>query len=137
MQQGYADSMQDAFNNYLVPCNIPKEYIPFDDAIKEIKRLGGVAVLTHPQSISRVREELLRILTDMASRGLDGVEALNTMGIEGEEQYLCRVAKALDLSISGGSDFHGGEEGLKMGRGRGNLAVPFNLLAPLEEKRKM
>lgn len=137
MQKGYADSMQDAFNNYLVPCNIPKEYIPFDDAIKEIKRLGGVAVLAHPQSISRVREELLRILTDMTSRGLDGVEALNTMGLEGEEQYLCRIAKSLDLSISGGSDFHGGEEGLKMGRGRGNLAVPFNLLAPLEEKRKM
>ena len=136
MQNGYADTMQDAFNNYLVPCNLPKEYIPFDDAVQEIKRLGGVAVLAHPQSISRVREELLRILTDMASRGLDGVEALNTMGLEGEEQYLCRIAKSLNLSISGGSDYHGGEDGLKMGRGRGNLAVPFDLLAPLMKKRR-
>lgn len=137
MQNGHADSMQAAFNNYLVPCNLPKEYIPFDEAVKEIKRLGGVAVLAHPQSISRGREELLRILTDMTARGLDGVEALNTMGLEGEDQYLCRVAKTLELCISGGSDFHGGEEGLQMGRGRGNLAVPFNLLAPLESKRKM
>ena len=137
MQKGYADSMQDAFNNYLVPCNLPKEYMSFDDAVQEIKRLGGVAVLAHPQSISRIREELLRILTDMASRGLDGVEALNTMGLEGEEQYLCKVAKGLELGVSGGSDYHGGEEGLKMGRGRGNLAVPFDLLAPLKQKRKI
>ena len=137
MKIGYADSMQDAFNNYLVPCNLPKEYMPFDDAVQEIKRIGGVAVLAHPQSISRGKEELLHILSDMASRGLDGVEALNTMGLEGEEQFLCRIAKSLELAVSGGSDFHGGEEGLKMGRGRGNLAVTFDLLAPLEQKRKL
>lgn len=136
MKKGYADSMQDAFENYLVPCNLPKEYIPFDEAVKEIKRIGGVAVLAHPQSISRDREELLRILTDMRSRGLDGIEALNTMGVEGDEQYLCRIAKSLDLGISGGSDFHGGEEGLNMGRGRGKLKVPFALLAPLLQKKK-
>lgn len=136
LQKGYADSMQDAFNCYLVPCNLPKEYMQFDDAIKEIKRIGGIAVLAHPQSISRDKEELLHILTDMRSRGLDGVETLNTMGLDGEEQYLCRVAKSLDLGISGGSDFHGSEDGLKMGRGRGNLTVPFDLLAPLKQKIK-
>lgn len=135
MQKGYANTMQDAFNNYLVPCNLPKEYIPFDDAIKEIKRIGGVAVLAHPQSISRDRDELLRILTDMRVRGLDGVEALNTMGYEGDDQFLSKIAKSLDLAISGGSDFHGGDDDLKMGCGRGKLAVSAGLLAPLEDKR--
>lgn len=135
MQHGYAESMQDAFNNYLVPCNLPKEYIPFDEALKEIKRIGGVAVLAHPQSISRDKEELYRIISDMAARGLDGIEAYNTMGFEGDDQFLCRLAASLGLAVTGGSDFHGGEEGLEMGRGRGNLAIPIDLIISLEAKR--
>ncbi len=133
--KGYAANMQDAFNNYLVPCNVPKEYLAFDEAVKEIRRIGGVPVLAHPQSMSRSREELLMIIRDMCLRGLGGIEAFNTMGFDGDEGFLRHLADSMGLVVTGGSDFHGTEEGLFMGKGRGNLQVTSEILAALEQKR--
>ena len=44
-------SVRDAFKRYLAPCDVPKQYFPLEEALAEIKRLKGVAVLAHPQSI--------------------------------------------------------------------------------------
>ncbi len=128
MDHGHAKTMQDAFTNYLMPCNVPKEYFNFDDALAEIKRIGGLAVLAHPQSISRNRTELAAIMSDMAAKGLDGLEALNTMGLDDDETFLQNLAKQLGLTVTGGSDFHGSEEGLTMGYGRGNLLLTHAIL---------
>lgn len=133
IDKGLAASMQDAFNAYLVPCNVPKEYFPFADALAEIHRMGGVAVLAHPQSISRDKSELSAIISDMAAKGLDGVEAFNSMGVEGEDSFLKKTAQALGLVVTGGSDFHGGEEGFDMGRGRGNLYLTEDLLQGIRD----
>jgi predicted metal-dependent phosphoesterase TrpH len=134
MQNGYADSMQDAFNSYLQPCNVPKEYLAFDDALREIKRIGGIAVLAHPQSISRNRAELTGLLGEMQAQGLDGIEVYNTMGMDGDDAFLLKLAGSLGLAVSGGSDFHGGDDGLVMGRGRGNLYLTIDLITGLKRK---
>lgn len=135
IEKGYASTMQDAFTNYLQPCNVPKEYLPFDEAVKEIVRIGGVPVLAHPQSITRSRDELATIIRDMSQRGLGGIEAFNTMGFEGDEGFLRSLAESLGLAVTGGSDFHGTEEGLSMGKGRGNLSVGFESVESLNKKR--
>jgi len=135
IEKGYAPSMQDAFTNYLTPCNVPKEYFPFEDAIKEIIRIGGVPVLAHPQSMSRNREELAKIIRDMSQKGLGGIEAFSTMGFDGDEGFLRQLAYSLDLAVTGGSDFHGTEEGLVMGQGRGNLHITTGILEALDKKR--
>ena len=135
IEKGYCPNMQDAFANYLLPCNVPKEYLPFDDAIREIIRIGGVPVLAHPQSITRNREELAKIIRDMSNKGLGGIEAFNTMGFEGDAEFLRRLADSLELSVTGGSDFHGSEEGLFMGKGRGNLHITEEVIESLHKKR--
>lgn len=135
IEKGFAASMQDAFNTYLVPCNVPKEYFPFDEALAEIHRIGGVAVLAHPQSISRERSELYAVIAAMAAKGLDGIEACNSMGGDGDDSFLKRLAASLDLVVTGGSDFHGGEEGLEMGTGRGNLLLTAELLQGITARR--
>lgn len=135
IEKGFAATMQDAFNAYLVPCNVPKEYFPFDEALAEIHRIGGVAVLAHPQSISREQSELYAVIAAMAAKGLDGIEACNSMGGEGDDRYLKRLAASLDLVVTGGSDFHGGEEGLEMGTGRGNLLLTEELLQGITARR--
>jgi predicted metal-dependent phosphoesterase TrpH len=135
IEKGYCATMQDAFTNYLQPCNVPKEYLPFDDAVREIIRIGGVPVLAHPQSISRNREELTAIIRDMSQKGLGGIEAFNTMGFEGDTEFLRHLADSLGLAVTGGSDFHGSEEGLLMGRGRGNLLITSEILDTLYKKR--
>lgn len=135
IEKGYSANMQDAFTNYLQPCNVPKEYLPFEEAVKEIIRVGGVPVLAHPQSITRNREELAQIIRDMSSKGLGGIEAQNTMGFDGDEGFLRQLAGSLGLAVTGGSDFHGTEEGLCMGKGRGNLNITDEVIASLEKKR--
>lgn len=132
---GYAETMQDAFNKYLLPCNVPKEYFNFNDALSEVKRIGGVAVLAHPQSITRNRLELTTIIRDMAGNGLDGIEAYNTMGIDDDPQFLKRMAESLGLIVTGGSDFHGENDGVSIGKGRGNLLITDDLLRDLEKRR--
>jgi len=46
------------------------------------------------------------------------------------------VAAGLFLTVSGGSDFHGGSKPqVKLGQGKGNLRVPATLLAALRQRR--
>jgi predicted metal-dependent phosphoesterase TrpH len=131
LDRGYVKNMEDAFRRYLIPCNVPKFYWPVQDALPMINRLGGIAVLAHPTSISSDREELRVIITELASMGLNGIEVYNNMAQPDEMEFLRRLAGKLDLLITGGSDFHGMEEGIEMGKGRGGIRFTDTLLAPV------
>ncbi len=134
LEKGYVDTVEEAFRRYLVPCNVPKYYWPIDDAISEIQRLGGVAVLAHPTTICDDRQERHTVIRELAAMGLDGVEAFNNLALPNDMEYLRRLAEELGLLVTGGSDFHGIEEGQKMGRGRGGIRFGANLLAPIRER---
>lgn len=131
LERGYVTSVEDAFRRYLIPCNVPKLYWPIDEAISEIRRIGGVAVLAHPTSVSSDRQELRRIILELHDLGLGGVEVYNNLAQSDEMEFLRRLAVECGLMISGGSDFHGIEEGLEMGKGRGGIRFSSTLLAPL------
>lgn len=133
LERGYVDSVEDAFRRYLIPCNVPKSYWPIDDAISEIKRAGGVAVLAHPTTITDDRQELHKVIRELAKMGLDGIEAFNNLALPNEMECLRRLAEELGMVVTGGSDFHGIEEGHKMGTGRGGLRFSANLLLPLNK----
>lgn len=133
LERGYVDSVEEAFRRYLIPCNIPKSYWPIDDAISEIQRLGGVAVLAHPTTISGDRQKLHGVIRELTKIGLDGIEVFNNLALPNEMEYLRRLAEELGLVVTGGSDFHGIEEGQKMGRGRGGMRFSSQLLTPLKE----
>jgi predicted metal-dependent phosphoesterase TrpH len=134
LEQGYAYSMEDAFKRYLVPCNVPKFYWPIDEAIAEIHRIGGVAVLAHPTSVSKDQAALGSIISALHRLGLDGIEVYNNMGWPLEIEFLRRTAEELGLLVTAGSDFHGIEEGLEIGRGREGIYFDSALLAPLYER---
>ncbi len=134
LERGYASNIEDAFRRYLVPCNVPKCYWPIDDAISEIRRIGGIAVLAHPTTVSTDRQELRDIIIELSCMGLDGIEVFNNMAREEEMEFLRRFADDLGLLVTGGSDFHGIEEGLEMGKGRGGIRFSDTLLAPIKER---
>lgn len=131
LHRGYVTSIEDAFKSYLIPCDVPKKYWPFEEALKEIKRIGGIAVLAHPTSVSSDHQKLRRIIQQLRDLGLEGIEVYNNMAQTEDMEYLRRLAGKLNLLISGGSDFHGIEEGLEIGRGRGGIRFSDTLLAPL------
>ncbi len=138
MDAGYVKEMEEAFDRYLEPCNVPKEYFPVAEAIKEIHRLGGVAVLAHPQSVSDDRGTIRRVIGELKAMGLDGIEAHNSMGSSQDALVLERLALDLDLLTTGGSDFHGFGDDSPMGTIHG-VPIPARcgaeLLARLERGR--
>jgi predicted metal-dependent phosphoesterase TrpH len=134
LERGYAVTVEDAFKRYLVPCNVPKCYWPIDDAIQEIRRIGGISVLAHPTSVSSDRQELRELVIELSCMGLDGVEVFNNMAHSDEMEFLRRLADEQGLLITGGSDFHGIEEGLQIGRGRGGIRFNNSLLAPIRKR---
>lgn len=133
--RGYAANMQDAFVRYLIPCDVPKRYFPVDEALATIRRLGGVAVLAHPTSITTDRATLIGVLDELRALGLCGVEAYNNICGEQESAWLRSYANQHGLVWTGGSDYHGIEEGISMGTGRGSMAVPYSCVEALKLRR--
>ncbi|HEX9079554.1 MAG TPA: phosphatase, partial [Desulfuromonadaceae bacterium] len=91
-------------------------------------------VLAHPTTISTDRGELRQAIRELSDMGLDGIEAFNNLAQPDEMEFLRRLAGGLGLLVTGGSDFHGIEEGQEMGRGRGGMRFSADLLAPLKRR---
>lgn len=136
MARGYARTMQDAFEQYLIPCNVPKQRFPLAEAIEEIHRTSGVAVLAHPHSITTDQRELAVLVAEMVSLGLDGLEVYNNLCDTDDIAFLTSLTQRHDLVITGGSDFHGGNDGIEIGKVRGSYTVPDTLLVPLAARSK-
>lgn len=133
--KGAARDMEDAFRRYLVPCNVPKKYFPVREAIETVHGLGGVAVLAHPTSITTDRGLLKTVVSDLAAMGLDGLEVFNNMCFSDDMIFLEGLARTHDLTMTGGSDFHGTEDDVEIGVGRGGLAVSYRWVERLREIR--
>lgn len=126
-QVGYVKNNDEAFERYLVPCNVPKRYFPVDEAINLIHHSGGIAVLAHPPYITRDRNKLEQLVAELVSLGLDGLEAYNNgSGLE-ETDRLIRLAREHNLIVTGGSDFHGDPgSAIEIGRGVRGIRVPYD-----------
>jgi len=133
VERGIARHVQDAFNRYLQPCDVPKQYFPLDEALEEIRRLGGVSVLAHPPSITDDRRELASLIRQMAGMGLRGLEVFNNLCYKDDMIFLENLCRELGLVMTGGSDYHGYEDDVDIGIGRGGLAVAYRLLEPLKQ----
>ncbi|MEI8356412.1 MAG: PHP domain-containing protein [Deltaproteobacteria bacterium] len=128
VDNGSARSVREAFKRYLLPFDVPKQYFPMEEALAEIKRLNGIAVLAHPQSISNDRRILKSLVKELAQLGLDGIEVFNNLCYSDDMIFFESLASDLGLLITGGSDFHGVEEDVEIGSGCGGLAVAYHWL---------
>ena len=124
----YVGDRQEAFQRYLgehCPTYVPKERMTSAEAIAEIGRAGGLAVLAHPFSLQcDNRLQLETILRSMLSAGLAGVEVYHSDHSPTQTRTYLDLARKLDLMVSGGSDFHGAHKpAVRMGRPRVPLAA--------------
>jgi len=130
---GYVSGNDEAFDRYLVPCNVPKRYFPADEAIRLIHGAGGIAVLAHPPYITRNRQQLERLVADLVGYGLDGIEVYNNgSGLE-DTDWLIRLARQHQLIITGGSDYHGdpGSQ-IQIGRGIRGFCIPYSCVDEIQ-----
>ncbi len=125
-QAGYVKNNDEAFDRYLVPCNVTKHYFPADEAIKLIHGSGGIVVLAHPPYVSRDRRKLEALVAELVGLGLDGIEAYNNASGLEDTDWLIKLAQRHDLVVTGGSDFHGDSGSvIAVGSGLRGIRVPY------------
>ncbi len=116
---GWVGDFREAFERFLGnnrAAFIPKDRLPVAEAIDIIHQAGGIAVLAHPGSqLTRER------LASFAAAGLDGVEVLHPSHSYDDSQRIDAFAGELNLVRSGGSDWHGADDGA---RTLGTMRVP-------------
>ena len=77
------------------------------------------------------------MLAELKTAGLDGIEAYYSEYNATKTQTALRIAREMNLAISGGSDFHGDiHPDIQLGSGRGDLLVPDEVLLSLERARE-
>ena len=120
-------SVQEAFDKYLVICDVPKYRFPIEEAIEFIHNTSGIAILAHPndphgtslakisKNVSQQCELISKYLIDM---GLDGIECWHSRHTLDVSLEYRRYAKSNNLLISAGTDCH--QNPINMG----NLDIP-------------
>lgn len=103
--KGHAPSRQAAFRKYLLegqPGYVPAIGVSAVEAIKHIKKAGGLAVIAHPGLVSDHWD-----FPAWVEAGLDGIEVYYPAHSFAMRQELTYLADRYGLFITAGSDFHG------------------------------
>jgi hypothetical protein len=75
LAQGYVSTVEEAFREFLVPCDVPKAGLQPEEAFALVAQAGGVCSLAHPGVLSTDYAVLERLIVLFKAMGLVGVEA--------------------------------------------------------------
>lgn len=105
LRKGYVRSIQEAFERYLQegkPCYVPGIKFTPEEAIEQIHRANGKAVLAHPHFIKKGS-----VLRKLLSLPFDGLECYYGTLHKKLEQPWVQIAREKQWIATGGSDYHG------------------------------
>jgi predicted metal-dependent phosphoesterase TrpH len=139
IKKGYVSSVDEAFERFLKkggPAYVEKFRLSPEEAIRMILQSKGIPVLAHPFTLELEKEEFETFLKELKQHGLKGIEAYYPDHTLEQTEFYERLGKKYGLLITGGTDFHGPpREEIELGKGRGNLSIPYELLLKLKEVR--
>ncbi len=136
VKKGFVQSVSEAFDNYLAtgqPAYVDKYRVDCDRAIAVILNAGGIPVLAHPVLLNIQDDDVLeKLVICLKEMGLKGIEAYYPEQTPDLIARYTEIANRYGLLITGGTDFHGSiKPEIKMGSGRGNFSVPYELYEKL------
>ncbi|HDD35708.1 MAG TPA: PHP domain-containing protein [Candidatus Desulfofervidus auxilii] len=138
IEKGIVKDFDTAFNKFLkkgAPAYVEKERIDPRQCVEMIIAANGIPVLAHPFTLHLDNEKLDVFVKQLKDWGLGGIEVYYTEHTPDQVAYYAYLAKKYGLCMTGGSDFHGkNKEGILLGRGYGNLKIPYCILEDLKIK---
>ncbi len=138
-ETGQIPDIRTAFQEYIgehCRCYIERPKITPVEAVSLIRDAGGLAVLAHPVLYKLTDVQLSQMIRSMKGVGMCGIEAIYSENSPGDESRFRKLADSLHLLVTGGSDFHGiNKPDIQLGIGKGDLCIPYALLAALKQKR--
>ena len=137
MRHGYVASVQDGMKNFLgrgKPFYVARYNIPLEESVETLRAAGGLPVVAHLFKYRYTPEQLTAMVDAAAAAGAVGLEAMYTNYTPEQEQAVRVLAAERGLLCTGGTDYHGARKpDIALGRGFGNLRVPYALLEGLKE----
>jgi hypothetical protein len=114
IEKGIVKDKQEAFDKYLVRCDVAKYPLSLAEASRLIRNAGGILVHAHPNdpqgtslvSITRDLDEQTKIIEEYMLEYIDGVECWHSRHDEKSTAHYIEFARKHDLIITGGSDCH-------------------------------
>jgi len=105
---------QEAFDKYLVKCDIPKYPLSLAEASRLIRNAGGILVHAHPNeprgtslvTITRDLDEQTKIIEKYMLEYIDGVECWHSRHDAKTVAHYTGFARKYRLIVTGGSDCH-------------------------------
>jgi predicted metal-dependent phosphoesterase TrpH len=114
VKKGIVASRQEAFDNYLVKCNVPKMPVSLEEASGLVRGAGGKLMLAHPNdpngtslvSLTSSLEEQHQIIRDGMLPYIDGIECWHSRHDPETVSAYLAFAEKEGLMVTGGSDCH-------------------------------
>ena len=132
VEKGYCETVRECFDKYIGlgrPAYSEKTELTAVEAVKAIKASGGLAYLAHLNQTGFDINKLRALLLKLKEAGLTGIEGYYPEYTPEHIAQYRNLANELQLSFSGGSDFHGKmKPHIEIGSGTGNLRIPYFIL---------
>jgi hypothetical protein len=114
VERGIVRSKQEAFDRYLVKCNVPKMPLSLKEASELVRNAGGRLVLAHPgdpngTSLMSVDPDIrhhFKIIRSSMLEYIDGIECWHVRHTGGVSENYLEFARKQGLMATGGSDCH-------------------------------
>jgi len=114
IKKNIVKTRQEAFDRYLVKCDVPKYPLYLEEASKLIRNAGGRLVLAHPNdphgtslaALTHSLDEQTGIVKDKMLASIDGVECWHSRSTTQTTSHYVAFAKSQGLIMTGGSDCH-------------------------------
>ena len=136
--KGIVTTVEQAFVRYLRKngqAYVAKEKYAASEAIRAIRKAGGITVLAHPWCTDHSLRTIPLLLNRLQDIGLEGVEVYYPAHSAATRDALLDMARRLRLLVTGGSDFHGtGHSARLAGDGKDSFLVPAELLDDLRKR---
>ncbi len=141
LEAGYVASIQQAFDIYLRKggkAYAGKFRFPQEEAIAMIRDVQGIPVLAHPFTLGLGSAFALRnLLLELKNLGLAGLEVYYSEHTPEQEALYLKLARELDLLITGGSDYHGANKPeITLGSMPSQARLTYDLVTALKSWRR-
>jgi len=114
IEKGIVKDKQEAFDKYLVRCNVPKYPLSLAQASRLIRNAGGVLIHAHPNdphgtslaTITHDLEEQTKLVEKYMLQYVDGVECWHPRHNERATAHYIEFARKHNMLMTGGTDCH-------------------------------
>jgi predicted metal-dependent phosphoesterase TrpH len=114
VKKGIVRTRQEAFDKYLVKCDVPKYPLYIEEASRLVRNARGIIVLAHPNdphgtslvALTNSLPEQTEIIEESMLKYIDGVECWHSRNDALTTNHYIKFARKHGLIMTGGSDCH-------------------------------